>query len=181
MREKILKIWPEIEWIKDEDLKEKVIQCWIYAVENSVLTPEDLEKIPFSLLIKDCKITFMNHKRTTVQLAVDMAKIMKKNFGKEIKIDMDLLIAGAILIDIGKLLEYEIVDGKLTTSSAGKLVRHPFSGLAIAAKFDLSPEIQHIIGTHSKEGDLGKRTVESIIVNHADFVSFDPFRSEVTI
>ena len=181
MREKILKIWPEIGWIKEEELKEKVIQCWIYAIENSVLTPEDLEKIPFSLLIKDCKITFMNHKRTAVQLAVEMAKIMKKNFGDEIKIDMDLLIAGAILIDIGKLLEYEIIDGKLTTSSAGKLVRHPFSGLAIAAKFDLSPEIQHIIGTHSKEGDLGKRTVESIIVNHADFVSFDPFRPEVTI
>jgi len=181
MREKILKIWPEINCIKDEELKEKVIQCWVYAIENSVLTPEDLEKIPFSLLIKDCKITFMNHKRTTVQLAIEMAKIMKKNFGDEIKIDMDLLTAGAILIDIGKLLEYEIVDGKLTTSSAGKLVRHPFSGLAIAAKFDLSPEIQHIIGTHSKEGDLGKRTVESIIVNHADFVSFDPFRPEVTI
>ena len=181
MKEKILEIWPEINWIKDDELREKVTNAWIYAIENSVLTAEDLEKIPFSLLIKDCKISFMNHKRTCVQLAVEMANIMKKNFGDEIKIDMDTLIAGAILIDIGKLLEYEIIDGKLTTSSAGKLVRHPFSGLAIAAKFDLSPEIQHIIGTHSKEGDLGKRTVESIIVNHADFVSFDPFRSEVTI
>lgn len=181
MKEKILEIWPEINWIKDDELREKVTNAWIYAIENSVLTAEDLEKIPFSLLIKDCKISFMNHKRTCVQLAVEMANIMKKNFGDEIKIDMDTLIAGAILIDIGKLLEYEIVDGKLTTSSAGKLVRHPFSGLAIAAKFDLSPEIQHIVGTHSKEGDLGKRTVESIVVNHADFVSFDPFRPEVTI
>ncbi len=181
MKEKILEIWPEINWIKDDELREKVTNSWIYAIENSVLTAEDLEKIPFSLLIKDCKISFMNHKRTCVQLAVEMANIMKKNFGDEIKIDMDTLIAGAILIDIGKLLEYEIVDGKLTTSSAGKLVRHPFSGLASAAKFDLSPEIQHIVGTHSKEGDLGKRTVESIVVNHADFVSFDPFRPEVTI
>ena len=181
MKEKILEIWPEINWIKDDELREKVTNAWIYAIENSVLTAEDLEKIPFSLLIKDCKISFMNHTRTCVQLAVEMANIMKKNFGDEIKIDMDTLIAGAILIDIGKLLEYEIVDGKLTTSSAGKLVRHPFSGLAIAAKFDLSPEIQHIVGTHSKEGDLGKRTVESIVVNHADFVSFDPFRPEVTI
>ena len=181
MKEKILEIWPEINWIKDDKLREKVTNAWIYTIENSVLTAEDLEKIPFSLLIKDCKISFMNHKRTCVQLAVEMANIMKKNFGDEINIDMDTLIAGAILIDIGKLLEYEIVDGKLSTSSAGKLVRHPFSGLAIAAKFDLSPEIQHIVGTHSKEGDLGKRTVESIIVNHADFVSFDPFRSEVTI
>mgnify|MGYP000727123639 CR=1 FL=1 len=31
---------------------------------------------------------------------------MKENFGNEIKIDMDLLISGAILIDVGKLIEY---------------------------------------------------------------------------
>ena len=28
-----------------------------------------------------------------------------------------------------------------------------------------------------EEGDLGKRTVESIIVHHADFVSFEPFKA----
>ena len=70
-----------------------------------------------------------------------------------------------------------MVDGKLSTSDYGKVVRHPFSGVAIAARFDLPPEVQHIIGTHSKEGDLGKRTVESIIVHHADFVSFEPFKA----
>ena len=176
-REDVLRIWPEIEWIKNDDLRKRVIQAWSYALENSVLSPEDLEKIPFSLLIKDCKVSFMNHKRTCVQLAVDMAKRMQANFGDEIAIDMDILIAGAILIDVGKLLEYEIVDGKLTTSAAGKLVRHPFSGVGIAQRFDLPPEVQHIIATHSKEGDLGKRTVESIIVHHADFVSFEPFKA----
>ena len=177
MREKILEIWPEIEWIKNKELKEKVINCWIYAVENSVLSAEDLKVIPFSLLFKDCNITFMTHKRTAVQLAVEMANVMKKNFGDQIKIDMDILTAGAILIDVGKLLEYEIKDNKLTTSEAGKLVRHPFSGLAIADRFSVPPEVQHIIATHSKEGDFGKRTVESIIVHHADFVSFDPFKA----
>jgi len=177
MKDKVRKIWPEIAWIKDDDLREKVTAAWVFAIENSVLSPQDLETIPFSLLIKDCKVSFMNHKRTCVQLAVEIADRMTKNFGDEISIDMDTLIAGAILIDVGKLLEYEMVDGKLATSSAGKLVRHPFSGIGIAARFDLSPEIQHIIGTHSKEGDLGKRTVESIIVHHADFVSFEPFKA----
>jgi putative nucleotidyltransferase with HDIG domain len=176
MKEQIKKIWQEIDWIKDESLREKVLECWVYAIENSVLSPEDLEVIPFSLLIKNCNITFMNHKRTCVHLAVEMANIMKKNFGDEITINMDYLIAGAILIDVGKLIEYERIDGKLTTSEAGKLVRHPFSGLAIADRFGLPYEVQHIIATHSKEGDLGKRTTESIIVHHADFVSFDPFR-----
>lgn len=177
MREKVLEIWPEINWIKNEELREKVLKCWIYAIENSVLSADDLQVIPFSLLLKDCKISFMNHKRTAVHLSVEIANIMKKNFGDEIKIDMDILIAGAILIDIGKLLEYEMVDGKLKTSNAGKLLRHPFSGIGIVDRFGIPPEVQHIIATHSKEGDLGMRTVESIIVHHADFVSFDPFKA----
>jgi putative nucleotidyltransferase with HDIG domain len=177
MRDRVLGIWPEINWIQNEKLKEKVLNCWIYAVENSVLSIDDLQIIPFSLLLKDCKISFMTHKRTAVHLAVEMAKIMKENFKDDIKIDMDILIAGAILIDVGKLLEYEMKDGKLTTSEAGKLVRHPFSGVAIADRFELPPEVQHIIAAHSKEGDLGKRTVEAIIVHHADFVSFDPFKA----
>ena len=177
MREKVKKIWPEIEWIKDNELKGKTIDCWVYAIENSVLSPEDLEVIPFSLLIKDCNITFMNHKRTAVQLAVEIAQRMGKNFGKEISIDMDLLIAGAILIDVGKLIEYDKVDGKLTTSKAGRLLRHPFSGVAIADRFGLPPEVQHIIAYHAKEGDLAKRSVEAIIVHHADFVSFEPFKA----
>ena len=176
MRDKVMALWPEINWIKDDELQNKVADAWAYAIENSALTPEDLEKIPFSLLIKDCRVSFMNHKRTCVQLAVDIARRMQENFGDEISIDMDTLIAGAILIDVGKLMEYEIVDGQLTTSDAGKLVRHPFSGAAIADRCGLPPEVQHIIATHSKEGDLGKRTVESIIVHHADFVSFEPFR-----
>ncbi|MBU1678842.1 MAG: HD domain-containing protein [Bacteroidetes bacterium] len=179
MRNKVLEIWPEIKWIENEELREKVTNCWIYALENSVLSPEDLEKIPFSLLINNCDITFMNHKRTCVQLSVDIAKTIQKNFNMDI--NMDYLIAGAILIDVGKLLEYEIIDGKLGTCREGKLLRHPLSGVAIAARFDLPVDVQHIIAYHSKEGDLGKRTVESLIVHHADFVSFEPFQDAKTI
>jgi len=181
MREKVKKIWPEIDWIDNEELKEKVTLCWVYAIENSVLEPEDLEKIPFSLLIQNCNITFMNHKRTVVQLSVDMAKRMRDNFGDEIKINMEYLVAGAILIDVGKLLEYEIVDEKLSTSNFGKYVRHPFSGVGIAQQFALPAEVLHMIGTHSKEGDVGKRSVESQIIHHADFVSFEPFQEAKTI
>ncbi len=177
MRENVLKIWPEINWIENKELRAKALDCWVYAIENSVLTPEDLEVIPFSLLIKDCKITFMNHKRTAVQLSVEIAKRMKENFSDEIIVDMDILIAGAILIDVGKLIEYDKVSGKLTTSKAGRFLRHPFSGVAIADRFGLPSEVQHIIAYHAKEGDDAKRSVEAIIVHHADFVSFEPFKA----
>ena len=59
-------------------------------------------------------------------ITLDIAKKMVDNFGDEISVDMDIMISGAILIDVGKLLEYEIIDGKLTTSDYGKVVRHPF-------------------------------------------------------
>lgn len=177
MKAKVLSIWPEINWIENKELREKVLNCWVYAIENSPLTPDDLQVIPFSLLIKDCKISFMNHKRTAVQLSVDIAKRMKENFKDEIKIDMDTLIAGAVLIDVGKLFEYEKINGGLTTSKTGKLLRHPFSGVAVADRFGIPPEVQHIIAYHAKEGDLAKRSIEAIIVHHADFVSFDPFKN----
>lgn len=176
MQTEVQRIWPEIGWIKNETLRKQVTEAWEYALDNSVLTPNDLETIPFSLLVKDGSVSFMNHKRTCVQLSVDIARRMQENFGDAISIDMDILTAGAILIDIGKLQEYALVDGKLVTSDAGKIVRHPFSGVAVADRFGLPPEVLHIIATHSKEGDLGHRTVESIIVHHADFVSFEPFK-----
>lgn len=119
----------------------------------------------------------MNHNRTAVQLSLDIAKRIKENFRDEIQIDMDILIAGAILNDVGKLIEYDKVDGQLTTSKTGKLLRPVFRVIAIADRFGLPPEVQHIIAYHAKEGDLAKRSFEAIIVHHADFVSFDPFKA----
>jgi putative nucleotidyltransferase with HDIG domain len=174
----VKKIWPEIEWIEDEDLKEKVYKTWEYAIEKSVLSADDLEEIPFTLLIKDCDVTFMEHKRAVVHIAVEAAKAMNKFFGDKLPINMDYLIAGAILIDVGKLVEYVLEDGKAVVGKTGKLLRHPFTGVEIARRFEVPDEICHMIATHSKEGDLVKRTTESIIIHHADFLSYEPFKPE---
>lgn len=178
MRERLEKIWPEIEWIEDGELKEKVYKTWEFALEQSVLTPEDLLKIPFTLLIKDCQVTFMEHKRAVVHIAVESAKAMQKFFGENLPINMDYLIAGAILIDVGKLIEYVIEDEQAVVGRTGKLLRHPFTGVGLAMRFEVPDNICHMIATHSKEGDLGKRTVESLIVHHADFMSFEPFKAD---
>ena len=178
MYEEVKKIWPEIEWIKDEKLKESVYKTWDYALEQSVLSAEDLQRIPFTLLIKDCKVTFMEHKQAVVHIAVESAKVMQKFFGDKLPIKMDYLIAGAILIDVGKLLEYVLEDGNAVVGKTGKLLRHPFTGVGLAMRFGVPDEVCHMIATHSKEGDLGKRTIEGIIVHHADFISYEPFKPD---
>jgi hypothetical protein len=177
MRNKVKKIWPEIEWIEDVELREKVYQTWEYALEQSVLTPDDLLEIPFTLLIEGCEVTFMEHKRAVVHIAVESAKAMQKFFGNKLPINMDHLIAGAILIDVGKLLEYVLKNGQAIVGRTGKLLRHPFTGVGLAMRFGIPDEICHMIATHSKEGDLGQRTAESLIVHHADFMSFEPFKA----
>ena len=54
MNEKIKKLWrKELEWIKDKELKEKVADTWALAFEKSILKPDDLNKIPFTLLAGD--------------------------------------------------------------------------------------------------------------------------------
>jgi len=178
VRDELKEIWPEIEWIENPDLREKVYKVWEYALEKSVLTAKDLTEIPFTLLFEDCKVTFMEHKRAVVHIAVDAAKAMQKFFGDKLPIDMDTLIAGAILIDVGKLIEYVKKNGKAVVGKTGKLIRHPFSGVGLAMRFDIPDEICHMIATHAAEGHLGKRTTESIIVHHADFLSFEPFKPE---
>ncbi len=66
----MLELWPEIEWIQDNDLREKVTKVWEAALERSVLTAEDLNTIPFTLLCgPDLKVTFMDHKRSVVHIA----------------------------------------------------------------------------------------------------------------
>jgi putative nucleotidyltransferase with HDIG domain len=176
MREAVAKLWPELEWISDRDLREKVAATWARAFEESPLTPEDLNVIPFTLLIPECPVTFMEHKRCVVHIARKSAEAMREFLGRALPIDMDTVIAGAILADVGKLLEYEKVDGKCRQSERGRYLRHPFTGVALAMECGVPDRVCHIIAAHAAEGDLVKRSVEATIVHHADFMSYLPFK-----
>jgi putative nucleotidyltransferase with HDIG domain len=175
MRDAVKKLWPEIDWIQDATLREQVIQVWVAALEASPLTPADLEWIPFTLLAPGCSVSFMAHKRSVVHICKSAAETMRAFYGDALPIDMDVLIAGAILIDVGKLLEYELKDGKAVTGKTGRYLRHPFTGVALAHRHGLPDEVCHMIATHAKEGNLGKRSVEATIAHHADFLTFEPF------
>jgi putative nucleotidyltransferase with HDIG domain len=176
MREAVKTLWPELEWIGDRELREQVTRTWVRAFELSPLKPEDLDCIPFTLLVANCPVTFMEHKRCVVHIARRAAEAMREFMGHSLAIDMDTVIAGAILADVGKLLEYENVDGKTRQSERGEFLRHPFTGVALAMECGVPDRVCHIIAAHAAEGDLVKRSTEAIIVHHADFMSYLPFK-----
>jgi putative nucleotidyltransferase with HDIG domain len=171
-------LWPELQWIHDAGLRERTAKCWSLALDRSPLQAEDLIRIPFTLLIPNCPLTFMDHKRCVVHIACQSAETMKKFMGSSLKIETDVVIAGAILADVGKLLEYEIgPDGHSRQSATGEALRHPFTGVALALECDVPPEVCHVIAAHAAEGKFVKRSTEAWIVHHADFMAFDPFKN----
>ncbi len=183
MNPTVSRLWPELEWINDKSLREKTARTWELALERSVLKAEDLDNIPFTLLCgPDLKVSFMEHKRCVVHIAKASGEKMNEFFDKELPVNMDVLIAGAILADVGKLLEYELDgDGKSVQGKYGQYIRHPFSGVSLAEECGLPPEVCHIIAAHAHEGDLVKRTTEAYIVHHADFMTFLPFKSRLIV
>ncbi len=181
--ENIFELWPELNWIANDELKNKTAKTWQLALERSALTGEDLKRIPFTLLCgPDLKVSFMDHKRAVVHIVRDSGKKVIEFFKDELPVDMDVLISGAILADVGKLLEYVLDDdGNAVQGNYGKYLRHPFSGVSLAEECGVPPEVCHIIATHAGEGDMVKRTTEAYLVHHADFMTFLPFKSRLKI
>ena len=179
--ERVKELWPELEWIVNPELREKTAQTWKLALDRSVLTPEDLRTIPFTLLCgPGLKVSFMDHKRAVVHIARESGLKIQSFFKDELPVDMDVLIAGAILCDVGKLLEYELDEnGKSVQGKYGQYLRHPFSGVSLAEECGVPAEVCHIIAAHAGEGDMIKRTTEAYIVHHADFMTFLPFKSRL--
>jgi putative nucleotidyltransferase with HDIG domain len=177
MRKRLLELVPEFELIQDQELKEKTIQVWETAMQRSGWTPDALARMPFTLLINPCPASYVEHVRAVTLTAYRAAQLFGEIYGERIPLNMDYLVSGGLLHDIGKLLEYEDRDDGVTVQTPyGALMRHPFSGAALAYECGLPMEVQHMIATHAGEGDKVKRSPEATLINKADFMSFETLR-----
>ncbi len=170
----ILRLLPEIKEIQDRALRQKVVDIWNEAVDYRGWSRELLLAIPFTLLAENVSIPFIDHVRAVCRMCMAVDEVQEAVHGeRRTAVNRDFLIAGALLADVGKLLEYEIIGGKPVKSGYGRYLRHPFSGVGLAFKHDVPEEVMHIIATHSKEGVGEKRSPESIIFHHTDFIDFE--------
>ena len=174
MKDMIKRLLPEVDEIGDNELRQKVIACWEDAVNFRGWTENLLRTMPFTLLAENVKITFIDHVRAVCRMCMACDEVLTGIHGpNRTPVNRDYLIAGALLADVGKLCEFEIVDVKPVKSDFGKHIRHPFIGVGLAFKHGIPSEVMHIIATHSKEGAGEKRLPESIIFHHADFIDFE--------
>jgi putative nucleotidyltransferase with HDIG domain len=156
---------PEIEQIADQGMRDMVTKVWGEALERSSF--DSLDRIPFTLLIEDLDDTLIEHTGRVTRAAAASARARGD-------LDMDTVLAGAILHDVGKVLEYEPGPaGSVVKSEMGRRLRHPVSGAALAQEMGLPLAIVHIIAAHAGEGNMVSRTPEAILIHHSDMTDFE--------
>jgi putative nucleotidyltransferase with HDIG domain len=163
---------PEIELIKDPELREQVVEVHARALaETGFRRIEDIPPsgVPESPLMR--RGTQADHYRGVATMAIGMAEGMEAVMG-DIGIDRDLLIAGALVHDVGKAWEFDQWErwkGDRTKTGSPAL-RHPIYGAHLALMVGLPEPIVHCVAAHPylAEGAFVRASLETTIVQYAD-------------
>ncbi|MCG3215517.1 MAG: HD domain-containing protein [Candidatus Heimdallarchaeota archaeon] len=179
----IKNLFPEIDLIMNEELRNKVTQALEKAINLGGWDEKDLHSIPFTLLIPELieenltpKISIIDHIRAVTQMCIATYEKYEK-LGLGDNLNKDELVAGGLLHDVGKFVEYERdANSRIIQNAAGKILRHPAQGLELVYEFDLPLAVKQAIIFHSKEGDKINRLPEVEIIHRCDFLCFEPIK-----
>lgn len=174
MRELLLEKLPEITHITDANLRTKTVAVFLDALTLGGWTVHDLDRIPCTVDIPNNPVSLLTHTRSVVQTALAIADVLESCYISIYHLDRDILRCGALLHDVGKLLEYAENEQQIGTSVDGHLLPHSIGGAALAMKHGLPTEVIHIVAMHRAESDQHYRTPAAIIVRHAGAVNFEP-------
>ena len=158
------------------------------APRLDVFVTEQLNLFPRSQLKQRLKEVFLNGRPVKMGKKVKNGDIIEiiytdlppVNLGPE-AMPLDILYEDEDVVVINKprgLVVHPGAGNRTNTLANGLLAHCAGLGAAFASQFDIPQEILHIIAAHSKEGDGARRTVEAIIVNHADFINFEALKLE---
>src|SRR4051794_5246642 len=154
----IAELFPDLMQIRDAGLRDKVATVWNESLTTGCggqgWTFAEIRAIPFTLLAGKIDLTFVEHLNSCAKQCIAIADILKAVFGDRIPVHRDHLIAGSLLADVGKMLEFDKdAKGQVIKGRFGDMLRHPFSGVALCFKHGIPGEVMHIVATHSHEGD----------------------------
>lgn len=163
-QEYIVKLFSRINDITDEGIREKVVnvchRAWKMSdydrIEEHSAWPPDGAKLGLSNV---------DHTNQVVECAIAVAKVIEET--QNIKINLDYLIAAAVLHDIDKLLLFHRTSGQATRF--GQLFAHTTLSVALALEEKLPLEIVHAIGAHSPNfSQVSPQTHEALIIRCID-------------
>lgn len=172
--EDIYTIYPELDWILDANLRKKCVDAFLSVAEKGGWNRETYQKCPLTLTIQAEDVPkLVEHIRAVTTIAAKSYEALKGIYQTDGKL-WDTIIAGALMHDIGKFLEFSLDnEGRGRSSDTADILRHPICGAIQAAQVGLPDEIVHIIATHSFEGKASYKTIAAKIVGSADETAFN--------
>ena len=166
-------LFPELKLFQATNFAGPVIKAWELAIARGNFShPEECHFLPREIGFTT-QINLLAHTRIVTELSLKAADILAGTM----PVGRDLVLAGALLHDVGKLLEYAPSGAETVISAAGRRLNHRFSGAALCQEVGLPPEVVHIVFAHSEEGKFIARSVEAVIVYHADFTHFEALKA----
>jgi putative nucleotidyltransferase with HDIG domain len=164
-RRAVTRAFPAVESIRDDDLREKVLDAWADALDE---TGWDLEDVPWyppeqeRLGLPD--ETFVDHVNEVVDASVALAEVLVEHRGDRLDVDMDVVLAGALVHDISKLYEFDSEGA----TDVERFFGHPHYGVYPAARAGLPPEIVQVTLSHTSLTSVEPATMEAEIIRRAD-------------
>ena len=166
-------LFPELGQIADPSLRRAVVEIWdeLWAMSEY----ERLLDVPVSVKIDYPQV---RHAQGVVAAAVAVADVWERVHGVEL--DRDVLIAGALLIDVSKLVETRRgPDGKATYTELGRALPHATYAAHAALNRGVRLDIVHCILSHSPNGGKAPHTVEAQILDWLDQADISAFGFDI--
>ena len=171
--DRIARAMPEVELIKDGVLRRKVLEVWVLALSESSFN--SIEEVPGEPEI-DPSVNQLTHQRAVARLAWQIADVMEGTM-PAIRFDRDVLVAGALVHDVGKAFEYDPKRAAVWRNRPQAVgyppIRHPAYGVHLALRVGLPEAVAHICAAHAREGEMIQRSLEAVAVHYADFAFWE--------
>jgi hypothetical protein len=160
---------PFLEKIKDPNLRQLVIRVWLRLwKESGIVRLCDASWFTVTRPERTNPCTLTEHIRQVTDVALSLAAVARRQGSV---LDMDLLLAGAALLDVDKLVMVEHATGALTDSA--RFSQHTFYGAHVARAEEAPWPVIHMILSHSKNTGVRPQTIEAVILHYADYAVFD--------
>ena len=177
LRQSVIRSLPELDQIRDQELRDQVVDAWAYSLSRSSFTSIDQIRPSGNPDTPPLKSgTQADHIRGVTRLALALADALLGQF-LDLPIDRDLVIACALCHDVGKPFEFDPNNQerwKQNPAASGfPAIRHTQFGTHVCLTVGLPEEVCHAAGCHSGEGELVQRSLHVSIVHHADYVFWD--------
>jgi putative nucleotidyltransferase with HDIG domain len=171
----VMDVFPALAQIEDERLRFAVARQWDRALDASSWERyDDVVMNPKLAAPAGAEPRLVQHVNFVTESCLAVAPVLERWYG--VDLDRDLLIAGCLLHDLSKMLEYESRNGDVVVGDDAALLPHPAAGAALAMADGFDAKVIHMIWSHTHQNSAVPAFPEALLLHYVDYLDADLLR-----